>query len=249
MPPVDSGAVNAFYKEVLDSLGKIQGTHYDLWTMAGHPGPGGYVFPDTNILATYTSVLLLSEQDQAASGLNALNRLDPATDQRILNTYLNIGGKLIFSGSPNVPLTFGTPSSTTWPILGNDVFHVLTEASMPPVPFTPNAAYDFIGSKGNLGYADTHIDTTKLPASALGALKDVSLNYPRGFGQTICEFDSRVDSLGFENLPLGVRYLAPPPIGPGRETYSVVFFGHPLYYMQKSGVIAVLRKAFEDIKE
>jgi hypothetical protein len=252
MPPADSGDVNSFYREVLDSLGKVEGVHYDIYTSSAHPSSSHYVFPDTTLLATYTSVLLLSEQDLQASPIpsaGVLTRLREGVEQRSLITYLNIGGKLIFSGSPSIYLTFGTPGDNTWASIGNDIFHVLTEASSPPVPYTANAGYDFIGSKGNLGYADTHIDTTKLPASAMGTLKDISLNYPRGFGQTICEFDSKSDSVGFENLPLGVRYLAPPPIGPGRETYSVVYFGHPLYYMMKSDVIAVLRKAFEDIKE
>jgi hypothetical protein len=249
MPPVDTTMVNAFYREIMDSLGKVEGTHYDVWTTSAQTAGGGYVFPDTNVLATYTSVLLLSEQDQAASGLNALTRLDPTVEQRILKTYLNIGGKLIFSGAPNIPLTFGSPSSTTWPELGDEVFHVLTEASMPPVPFLADSAYDFIGSKGNLGYPDTHVDSTKLPATAGGAMAMISINFPRGFGQTIGEFDSRSDDIRFEDLPLGVRYLAPPPIGPGRKTYSVVYFGHPLYYVMKSGAIGVLRKAFADIEE
>ncbi len=249
MPPVDTNMVNAFYREIMDSLGKVEGTHYDLWTTSARTAGGGYVFPDTNVLESYTSVLLLSEQDQAASGLNALTRLDPTVEQRILRTYLNIGGKLIFSGSPNILLTFGTPSSTTWPEFGDEIFHVLTDASAPPVPYTLNAAYDFVGSKGNLGYPDTRVDSAKLPATAFGAIKDISINFPRGFGQTICEFDSKIDSVGFEDQPLGVRYLAPPPIGPGRETYSVVYFGHPLYYVMKSDAIGVLRKAFADIKE
>ena len=246
LPPADSGLVNAFYREVMDSIGKSEGTDYELYTTSAHPPT--YTFPDSTVLAEYTSVLLLSEQDLGASPLMALTRLD-AGRQRSLKVYLNIGGKLIFSGSPNIPLMFGTPSNTTWPDFADEVFHVLTEASMPPVPFTANAAYDCIGSKGNLGYPDTRVDSTKLPASAAGALKDISINFPRGFGQTICEFDSKVDSADFENQPIGVRYLAPPPIGPGRKTYSIVYFGHPLYYLMKSDVIAVLRKAFTDIEE
>jgi hypothetical protein len=87
------------------------------------------------------------------------------------------------------------------------------------------------------------------PPEANGLFKNIALNFPRGFGQSIYEFDSASDSTLFENSPLGVRYLAPPAIPPTRQTFSCVYFGFPLYYMNKSDVIAALRKAFEDINE
>jgi hypothetical protein len=232
----------------MDSLGRVEGVDYDVYTTSA-TYPPSYTFPDSTVLSTYTSVLFLSEQDLSASPLNSLTRLD-AGRQRILQVYLDIGGKLLFSGPPNIPLLFGTPTNNTWAIFANEIFHIVTEESDPPtLPFIQNEAYDFIGSYGKLGYPATRVDTTKLPSTAGGAMKNIALNYPRGFGQTISEFDSRADSITFEHLPLGVRYLAPPPIGLERPTYSVVYFGQPLYYLIKSDVIAVLRKAFEDIQE
>ncbi len=117
------------------------------------------------------------------------------------------------------------------------------------MPLTQNEAFDFTGAKGRSGYPNVVLDSTKLPPEAGGLIRDIAINFPRGFGRTISLFDSKSDSLGFEDAPLGVRYLAPPPIPPARETYSVVYFGFPLYYAKKSDVIQSLRKAFEDVNE
>ncbi len=256
LPPVDSAQVNAFYVEVMDSLGRQRGVNYDIWTTSAN----GYTFPPRETFAQYTSVLLLAEQDLPNAAGGALTRISPGTKQNLLSDYLTIGGKLLFSGPPNVIFMFGLSSSSTWwffdpsgappPVsIANDIFHILTLASFPSQPFIQNDEFDFIGAKGTLGYPDVSLDTTRLPAVAMGAMRNIAVNYPRGFGQAISEFDSRSDSAMFENAPLGIRYLAPPPIPPARATYSVVYFGFPLYYAEKSGVIATLRKAFEDINE
>jgi len=244
MPPVDSALVNEFYRGVMDSLGKTLGVDYDLYVTSGN----AYRFPTRDVLAKYTSILLLSEQELPNSGLGAQTRID-AGKQALLVEYLNIGGKLIFSGSPNIKLMFGLATSTAWDVLGNSVFHILTAVSTPRFPLVQNEGFDFDGGIGKLDYPNVQIDSTKLPPEAAGTLRNIALSYPRGFGQTIFEFDSRSDSTSFENLPVGIRYLAPPPIFPARQTFSVVYFGFPLYYAEKSGVIAALRKAFEDINE
>jgi hypothetical protein len=254
MPPVDTADVNAFYADAMLAIG----VDFDIWTSAAN----GYTFPTIQTMAQYTSILLLEEQEiaNASFGLGVRPRIT-ASKVNLLRQYLDIGGKLIFSGAPNILLTFGTLSNSPWwffddpsatipPVsLANEIFHVQTLYSPPELEFVQNDAFDLVGATGILGYPDVEVDTTKLPAEAMGAIRNISLNYPRGFGQTIYHFDSRVDSVEFEGSPIGVRYLAPPAIAPARQTYSVIYYGFPLYYMMKDDVIEVLRKSFEDINE
>jgi hypothetical protein len=246
MPAVDTTSVNNFYKEVMDSLGRQFGADYDIWTTASHATPTDYLFPSRLTLSQYTSVVLLSEQELPVLGAGAQGKIrQPKQD--ILAEYLNIGGKLIMSSSPAILRTM-----TPYHGFADEFFHVLTDSSQPPLPFLQNETYDFIGTFGRLGYPNLTIDSAKVanfPADADYAIKNIALNYPRGFGQTIYEFNSKADSSLFERSPLSVRYLAPPAIPPARQTYSLVYFGFPLYYMEKSGVISAMRKAFEDIQE
>ena len=243
MPPVDTTAVKDFYIEVLDSLGKTLGTNYDTWVNASHTS---YAFPTRDVLSQYTSILLLSEQELPFLGSGSQGKIVQAK-QDLLEEYLNIGGKLIFSSPPAIRF-----SLTPYDVFADAFLHVLTDSSATPFPFLQNGAYDFVGAVGKLGYPSVSLDTAKtatFPAEADGAIKNIALNYPRGFGQTIFEFDSKSGDPVFDNAPLGVRYLAPPALPPARETYSVVYFGFPLYYLKMSDVIAVLGKAFEDINE
>jgi len=241
MPVVDTNDVNGFYREVLDSLGKTEGVDYDIYVSSSN----AYRFPAREVLARYTTIFLLAEQELPNSPFGAQTRIDP-TKQALLSEYMNIGGKLLFSGSPYITLSFGNGA---WEILADDIFHILTTESAPPFPLVQDTTFNFIGGIGKLGYPNVQVDSTKLPPEAMGAIKDIGLSFPRGFGQTIFEFDSRSNSPGFENLPIGVRYLAGPAIPPARPIFSAVYFGFPLYYAEKSGVIATLRKAFEDINE
>ena len=242
-PPPDTTEVNRFYSDVMDSIGK--GGEFDIWTTTTpRPNlPGSAPFPTRTVLARYTSVLLLSEQELPIFGVGARTNIN-SSKQALLREYLDIGGKLIFSGTPNIRTTIG--GYDTW---ARDIFHIVSTSV---IEFTQNEDLDFIGAKGNgaFGYPDVALDPARLPLADSGAIRNIALSFPRGFGQTISYFVSKTHSVGFENAPLGIRYLAPPPIPPNpRETYSVVHFAFPLYYVMKGDVIASLRKAFEDIKE
>ena len=241
MPVVDSNDVNEFYRDVLGSLGKTEGPDYDLYVTSSH----SYRFPSREVFASYTSVFLVSEQELPSKPFGTETRLDP-TKQQLLTEYLNIGGKILYSGSPYNTLSWGNGA---WEIIADDIFHILTTESDPSLPLVQDTTFNFVGGIGKLGYPNVQVDSTKLPPEAMGAIKNIGLSFPRGFGQTIFEFDSRNPSLGFENSPIGVRYLAGPAIPPARPIFSAVYFGFPLYYAEKSGVIATLRKAFEDLNE
>lgn len=239
---VDTSTVNSFYSEVMDSLGKTG--KFDIWTVATpHPPLASYAFPPREIMGRYTAVLLLSEQYLRPPTLGSGN-LILQTKQAILRVYLSVGGKLIYSGTPDIrntilPLTL----HNAW---AYDIFHIASYAS---VPFIQDTALDFVGANGTVGYPNVALDSAKIPADSGRAIRNIAINFPRGFGQTISFFDSKANKTDFENKPLGVRYLAPPPIPPARQTYSVIHFGFPLYYGRKTDVIQALRKAFADLNE
>jgi hypothetical protein len=255
MPPVDTSDVNNFYIDVMSPLGRtLGGTNegdFDIWTTSSH----SYAFPSRDVFGRYTSVLLLSEQELSRLNAAAVRNRFTSNNLQTLNDYLYIGGKLIFSGPPNIVYAFPAPFSPPLPAVSgyetwaDEFLHLVTRVSQPLFTLIQNESFDFAGAKGHRGYPNVVLDSTKLPPEAGGLLRNIAINFPRGFGQTISFFDSKSDSVGFEDAPLGVRYLAPPPIPPTRQTYSVVYFGFPLYYAERSDVIETLRKAFEDINE
>jgi len=253
MPGVPADSVSNFYREVLTSIGKTEGVDYDIFTTSAN----SYAFPPLETIIEYTSILLVAEQEISSAPFGELTRI--GTKRTTIQTYLDLGGKLIFSGPPNVSLLFSL-TTADWSLFADDVFKVLTEMSQPPFPYTVNQAYDFNQAMGILGYPSIAVDTTKLPAVATGAIKNIGVNFPRGFGQTIYEFGAKTDTVFFLNpltggftafngSPIGSRFLAPPAIPPGRQTFSAIYFGFPLYYMEKSAVVEALRKSFEDINE
>jgi hypothetical protein len=155
-----------------------------------------------------------------------------------------MGGNLIVSGIPDV---LSMMAASDWSALAQNVLHI-----SPPAPFLlvlQNNERDFVGAKGRLGYPTVLLDSTKVPSAADSgsALRHIAVNLPFGFAETIGTFDSRSNDAFFENLPLGVRFQGPDPVAPARRTYSVVYFGFPLYYGQKSSVIQAMRKAVSDV--
>lgn len=253
MPGVPADSVSDFYRDVFASIGKTEGVDYDIFVTSAN----SYAFPTLETMLQYTSIFLVAEQEISGAPFGELTRL--GTKRTSVETYLNLGGKLIMSGPPQVNLLFSL-AVADWAGFAEDFFKVLSDVSQPPFPITTNPEFDFVQGTGVLGYPNIAVDPAKLPAEADGAIKNIGVNFPRGFGQSIYEFGAKTDSVFFLNpltaaltrfdgSPIGVRYLAPPPIPPGRQTFSSVYFGFPLYYMMKSDVIEVLRKAFEDINE
>ena len=102
---------------------------------------------------------------------------------------------------------------------------------------------------GVLGYPDVRIDPNKLPADSHGSIRSVLSSIPVTFGETIGQFISRTNNPQWQGAPVAFRYLAPDPTPPARRTFSVVNFGVPLYFSEKSSVIQALRKALRDVHE
>ncbi len=227
---VDSLQSMGFYREVLDSCGKSDSM--DVWLVRS----GSTGFPSRVQLATYTSIVVAA--DVRISTFNGAAVFQISGDRRgRLQDYLNAGGKMIFSGSPDI--RFMISGYDAW---ATNYLHYQDNGFM-------NTTLDFGGSIGRLGYPDIRLDSTKVTGDSLYAIRMISIGYPRGFGETISLFNSISDHPAFENQPLGVRYKGPFISPECRSIYSVVHFAIPLYFANKSDVIQSMKKAFIDINE
>jgi hypothetical protein len=241
---VDTAAVNSFYSQIMDAIGRTG--QYDIWTVATpRPPLPAYAFPPRAIFAKYTSVLIAYD--------SASNQIFGEDGQRRISTlkrdslaeYLDIGGKLIYSGTQN--MSFAIQDYIVW---DSTRFRAVPYLTVSDRKVVMDSTRSFVGAKGLLGYPNVRLDTNKVARDSLGsALSRICLNFPINFGQPIFAFDSRTDSVGIENQPIGIRYLAGPPEPGCRRLYSTIFLGFPLYYSDRSDAIEVLRKAFQDLNE
>ncbi|MBM2846721.1 MAG: hypothetical protein HW407_2033 [Bacteroidetes bacterium] len=239
--------VDAFYREVMDSLGRTG--QYTIWRTAP-PFPPRW--PPRDTLGNYTTILVLCEVNLPVLGQERQRTFGDA-DQAVIMEYLfNAGGTIIYSGSPNMRLLMASYANSQSQITGQfpiRVFH--NSSTFFPAPYVPSVGLDFNGTRGIEGYPDLPLDPAKIAPDSLGAqdnIGNIGVNFPFGFAQAISTFDSRYNS-SFEGLSVGIRFLAHPFVPPAtRRTFSSVFFGHSLYYVQKSAVIQSLRKALQDIE-
>ena len=247
----DSTGFKNFYSDVMnlaDRIGK-----FDLYTSQSR----AQNLPTFKELGKYSS--LVFSREQRLTGFQVAQFQLSTAKQQLLRQYLDAGGKLIFISPQNVESVF--PSITSFVDWADTVLHMRRDSltSSPVGQFIPvkNSALDFVGAKGTLNYPSVSLDPTKFHVDSsmivggerVPAMRGIVLGYPRGFGETISTFDSGRDSTRFENKPLAVRYLAGPPIPPARPTYSVIRFGFPLYYGNKSQVVQTLVQAFIDFNE
>ncbi len=222
--------VEAEYRAVLDSLGRTGA--FDVWTTSANGGR----FPLRDSLGKYTCVLLLSEQKISPIGPGS-NQVILTGKQDSLRQYLYIGGKLIYSGSPDIRSTINP-----FEPFASEILHRI-EVS-PQTPFIQNTQLDWGGATGRLGYPDVRLDTLKLNPDSNYSIRNIALNFPRTFARSISAFDSKSNNLLFEGAPLGIRYLSSIP-----RTYHVVYLGFPLYYAERSVMVQTLRQALIDISE
>lgn len=237
----DSNMVKAFYTELMDSIGKSG--QFDIWTtQRAATGIGN--LPERPFLGQYIGVVFVHEKRVAPIG-GGQYVLTPAKQERLIE-YLNVGGKLIFSSPPNIAqsITGYNDGPGAWAF---NIFHLSG--------FLVNGRRDLVGTNGLSGYPNMPFDTTKIhpdslaPGTSIRALGTMSMNFPRGFAEVISRWNSAAGDPFWQGGPVGIRYLAPPPQPPARQMYSMVFYGHPLYLVQKSNAIEALRKAFIDINE
>ena len=232
--------VDSVYNRVMGSLGKT----YRIW----HVKQGTSVFwPSRDTLGNYTSVLLLIEQKTVGAIGAGRNQAMQTSFQDDLREYLDIGGKLIYSGPPAI-LNYNGVS-----IVGTMIVNYSGPGGFAENPLHVfrnflNMERDFVGVRGVLGYPDVHIDSTKLAPDSLGAMRFIASNIPLRLAETISTFDSKSNG-AFENTQIGIRFLSPRAVPPLRQTYSVVFFGFPLFYADEAAITGSLQKAFDDLNE
>lgn len=235
---LDTNRVRAFYSEVLDSLGKAG--KYDFFTIATPRAPADR-FPNDVIFGKYSLVIYLLETPLPILG-SGIYKLD-ADKQAYINRYLAAGGNMIMCGIPDVLKAFNN-----FDIFGYNIMHIVP---ITQIPLIQNNARDFASAIGRLGYPTVAMDAAKIPAGTNpdsgAALRFISINFPRGFAQSIGTFGSRTNDPQWQGLPVGVRFQSPDPIPPARRTFSFVYSGFPTYYGQKSSVIAWMRKAVADV--
>jgi hypothetical protein len=240
------GQIRDFFREVLDST--AWAGRYNFWLTWAPPPPLSATqrpLPPADTLGKYTSILMLYNHAPPVPPFGAEGqRVIDANEQVRLIDYLNIGGKLVWSGTPRINLGVANylTQQTGWAYA---IFHV------EPAAFLQDTARGFVGARGVSGYPDLVLDAndTLKFADRVGALRYINLNYPRGFGESISLFDHGSNNPVFENQPLGVRYLAPPPDPGCRQMYSVVYFGVPLWYATRTSATQLLTKAFRDVNE
>lgn len=239
--------VDSLYREIMDSLG-LTG-RFDIWRVADPAHMNQW--PSRDTLGYYSSVLILMEQFIPTIGQGSAQKLQ-ATPQGWLREYLNVGGNMIWSGTPFAAqgiASFLPPNTNTgW---GTTVFHISPVTAQ--TPYLLSQGLDFNGVRGALGYPDIPLDSNRIApfSDSLAAIKNignVGINFPISFAENFSFFRSRYGTF-YQGLPVGIRFLAPEPPAGEPRTYSVVYFGFGLYYGQKSAVIQSLRKSFQDIHE
>ena len=156
--------------------------------------------------------------------------------QNIIKDYCFVGGKVIFSG-------WAMSSGTNTP--ANEEFRtriIHSDYKKLILLQTP----DCIGANGRRGYPDLRIDTSKFntttDTSWHGGMRYMFANYPVGFGEIIHKYaPSLTSNPNFGDLPISIRYNG--------ITFNVIYFGIPLYYMQRPAVDSSLAMALRDIEK
>jgi hypothetical protein len=117
--------------------------------------------------------------------------------------------------------------------------------------FQINREFDCAGALPveQIGYPRLEVDTSKCDPDTgaitttsrarAGGIRYVSSSQPEGFARTIYRFDSKRDSVDFENVPMGIRYIG--------STYRTVWFGIPLYFVKQDQAREAIRKAMNDL--
>ncbi|MDI6765988.1 MAG: hypothetical protein QME52_04100 [Bacteroidota bacterium] len=248
--------LDSFYKNIFIGLGFSE-SQMKFWTVDVDPPNGS--FPGNNEIGKYNLVLYYSEtvKDPLKDEMNYPPYVDfNESRQRIIRDYCYVGGKAIFTGwclstNLNAPNT-GSFYERVW--------HIKSEGNYRSDPILYS---EFIGANGLHGYPGLNLDTTKMNSAWLGkiigtetsryALRHIWLNYPVGFGEIIHTFKSLNNGIigydgrpprpiiledTFIKRPLSVRYLG--------VTFDAVFFGIPLYYMERQSVYSTIEKVLQD---
>jgi hypothetical protein len=177
-------------------------------------------------LGPYSTVLWHSDDP---SGFLAYN------DTSALREYLGKGGKLWFVGWKP---TGDIRNSATYPasFVAGDLLYDCFNISTAGLSGTTDSFKTAIGLKG---YPDIAVDTLKYPATIWGkVLRNIEALEPAGTADTIYAMDMKNNGSAYEGKACAVR-----------DSGKVVFFGFPLYYMNKDQARLAAQKVMAEFGE
>ncbi len=227
-------ALEQYYRDIYNALGKTEGVDYVMWRVRDQGFPGRGLLGQFDKIHFFGDVVnFVNFKWSKPAGTELFFGPGP---QRILLDYCYIGGKLIFNGWNSTRVDQTSPQPEFW----NNVLHISTQQAVElrtPVSLTPAFFYGAFAQAGS-GYPDAPLDETKADTATAwrGGLPAFFWYQLSGFGEIIYRLNARTP--GLDGLPLGVRYLG--------ITYDTFFFGFPLYYVDKTSAIALVRKAHEE---
>ncbi|MDQ7798390.1 MAG: M28 family peptidase [Candidatus Edwardsbacteria bacterium] len=185
--------------------------------------------PQKPILADfgpYSSVVWLADDYATLLASGAVNDM---------KSYLDKGGKLWFAGwkpSSNVHNSITYPADYTAGDISYDHFKI----SHSELSGTTDS---FKTATGLKGYPVINVDTLKYPSTTWGkVLRNVEALTPAGTGDTIYVIDMKNDGSAFEGKACAVR-----------DSGKTVFFGFPLYFMDKEQVKLAAQKVLSEFGE
>ena len=221
-----------YYHDIfVNSLG-IPDSLISIWTVTGNQREN---FPGRNEIGKYKLVVMFSD---ATNTGYIYEKWSVGPDrQAILRDYCYVGGNIIFSG-----WAMSAPSNLPGDRNYNEFFaHILHVDVRKLAPLGGLTTFDCNGANGRRGYTDLRMDLTKSDSVWNGCFAYTWSNYPEGFGETIHKYSSRSRNAFLEDIPISVRYDG--------ITFNVIYFGLPLYYMQRPAVDSTLAMALRDIQK
>jgi hypothetical protein len=167
---------------------------------------------------------------------------DDLTNQRlydnlaVLSQYLDQGGNLWLVGWRPVFALMNRQGSFPYSFTSGDFpydYLRLTDSD-------EASAIDFTEATGQLGFSDLRVDSSKVPAAWGGNLPFINTTIPLD-AEVIYTINMASGDTIFQDVPCGVRYLSGP--------FKSVFFGFPLYFMEKNDARLVAVDVLDDLGE
>ena len=236
--------LNGYYKTMFeDSL--RQAGRFDIQNVFDdnvHFPPHVY-FPGRGVMSKYSLVVLCCD---VVTGQNFYTgHILTSSRCGIFFSYVAVGGKVIITAwdFPN-PLNFTNP---TEPVSGLDFMRYIChmQANQRDQSAIPNDCIGLIGdvTKGYPAYAS--FDVTKQDTAWHGAMPYFFWGKPYGFGEVLYRYDAvspnRQQLSNPQGSAMAIRYIG--------VTYSVIYFGFPLYYIEFPTAVAIMRRAVQDLSE
>jgi hypothetical protein len=223
--------LDSFYVDLLTNAG-VPRSDIDIVHVGARP-PDGIGFPSREVVSDYPYLFMYGDivTDWTMHLPDSLRIAGSA--QGVIRDYCYVGGRIIIGGWGLMNSFNMIPDEE----FAANILHIdLTNAD----PIT-GKTHDCIGANGFLGYPDLRLDTTKLDTSWHGALSYIYKDYPAGFGEITQKYASLTANSTYEQIPISIRYKG--------ITFNTIFFGVPLYYMQRPGADSAIAVAIRDLKD